>query len=826
MKGEILVTGSDFLNEFKNDVGFVSNLGDTTKNFTGSVMERVKVIKQLDVSWFSKSKDATATWTVDTTAGTLSSTTGDFIGDGFAVGDDFIYEEIAGGGGADFTAQITSINSNLIVFTLLSGSRTNTDTEAIIRGFSPLESLNYRFGLIGNSESFNVESKVSGNDQGYYGSSIGFDTGGGVRDTNFVNLQRIGTYADWQTGTVRARFVSDTYSLLTAQSGSQRFIIEHEFTILVYYVDGQLDNLKNKVIPDLFNGQNTLKYVYSPGFRTALNNPNTEKTVNVDNELGSLGWFEESFNGYANNYQVNAISYEDEVSGDPADGLLIGSKTTITIEVEKNNGNFSVGERAGVYVSYLPKKNEYTNTIITDFKENFLYDNALNNEGLAPVGGQDLITNFEITNLAANTMTITFDVEYSLAQKIRLSNLNAASPISFLVGVQLGDNTLTSENSDRAILIADASFYDSDSDIPGLMSFLKFDIYAHDIYIGVDAGSTDVTAWVEDGVAVDYTFELDLNKDAILNSLDFMLVAYDPVTKIFFEIDKYSFNIFPAVVSSGIQQLILNATRGYILESDDQFNKAEIAVGSNALGFQQYDGIIGQKFSWQDWIENLNVDTVFFDSSKPNNNLNLKSSNYSMLNGYEIRLAFFGNLSGTSVLGTSSLTNYLTLSPTLTVYNYEEDGNITPVWSQVIETFNQSATSNLGLSTLTGQNTLFRCTHTHSGGPVVSLVGLWAINRIEDENQPGYLISEMSTLDDHPANQLLIPTVGFTLLDIYLDSGNVVTECLIDGSLAQAGIKYNLSSRIGDGNPSLVDAKITEEGILKDTEQGIQKIIE
>jgi hypothetical protein len=422
-------------------------------------------------------------------------------------------------------------------------------------------------------------------------------------------------------------------------------------------------------------------------------------------------------------------------------------------------------------------------------------------------------------------MTLTFDVEYSNAQKIRLAGLDSQGVINFLIGVQLGDVTISSGNSNRVMILADANEYDASADIPDLMSFPKFDIYTHEKQIGVDTGTTDCTSWNEDGVVVDYTMQLNLNKDAVLNSLDFMLVAFDPITQIYFELDKYSFNIFPAIVSSGIQQLITNLNRGYILEGSDQFNDVILNVGANAGGLQDYDGRIGQKFSWQDWIENLAVDTVFYDASKPNNNFNLKTSNYSLLNGYEIRLAFFGNLTGTSDLGTSGLTDYLVVTPTLTVYDYEEDGGA-DVWSHVIETFDELGTVNLGGSVLTGQNTLFRTTWTNSGGSVTDLTDLWGINRIELTNQQGYQITEMSSLNAPDSNQLLIPKSGFTLLDIYLSGGDVVMECLIDGSVAQPNVNYNLSSRIQDDSAGVVDGKVTEAGVLKITEGSIQKIIE
>jgi len=812
MAVKIEVVEQEFLNEFQNDVGFVSNPADVTANLAGAVMENVRIIQKVQVSW--KSDAAPGNEFIVSVGGLqITRANGSFIADGLST-NDLIRVSALG------NFQATVITPTQINFTAPIPLAAGPYQALTLEGVTPLTASVYKFGLIENSEQFNVVSKVSNNDQGFYGSGFGLGPLGARDNVTVVQLQRLGVYNDWITGDVSVRYDSTINN-----DTIQIFEIIHDLTIVPYYLDGELSNLQNDVIPTLLAGLNSLKYVFSAGFRTVLSNPNTEKTADIDISLGAVAWFNENYNGFNNNYQINSVAYEEEATGNSADGLLIGSKTKVTIDVEKTTGNFIAGERAGVYVSYLPEQSEYTDTVLTDLKENFLYDNALNNEGVVAANGQDFITNFEITNLVGNTMTLTFDVDYSIAQKVRLAGLISNNPIYFLIGVELGDATLTSANSDRILLLADTEKYDASADIPDLWSFPKMDLYTHEKQIGVDTGTTDVTSWNEDGIAIDFTMRLDLNKDALLNSMSMVLLAYDPITKIYFLIDQYNYNMFPAIVSSGVQQLIINADRGYILEGTDQFNDVSLSVGANAAGLQDYDGVIGQKFSWQDWIENLNVDTVFFDASKPQNNRNLKTSNYSLLNGYEIRMGFLGNLFGTGTLGTQGLTDYLVLTPTLTVYDYEEDGGA-DVWSQVVETYNEAATVNLGGAVLTGQNTLFRSTWTNSGGPVTSLVNLWGVNRIEETNQPAYAITEMSSLNAPDNNQLLIPTVGFTLLDMYLSGGDVIMECLIDGSVAQSGINYNLSTRIQDDTAGVVGGKITEAGVLKDTEGGVQKIIE
>lgn len=603
---------------------------------------------------------------------------------------------------------------------------------------------------------------------------------------------------------MRARFVSNPLVSPGGTNLSQRFEIEHEFTIVPYYLDGELTNLQNNVTPNLLAGLNSLKYVFNPEFRTVLSNPNTSKSKEQEDNLGSVAWFNENFNGFNNNYQVNSITYQEQATLASADGILIGTKTRVTMQVQKNNGNFVVGDRVGVYVSYLPEQAEYENTTLSDLKANFLYDNALGNSGAAGIAGQDFITNLTTFSPSGNLMTLFFDVEYSPLQKAFLSNKNSQGPTYFLLGMELGDVSLSNGNSDRIIMLADVELYDESPDIPNLMAVPRFEIYPHDQQIGVGLPSTDMTSWVEDGLVVDYTYSLNLLFDAVLNTIDFKLVAHNSSTQQFFELDSFPMPIAGAIVSAGIQQLIVSTTRGYILKAADQFNDITMSVGALVAQEQFYQGRYAQKISWQDWLQNLGVDTIFFDSSKPNDNLNFKASNYAnALNGYDVHLAICANLDGKNALGVSGNTDYLFLSPPITTYDYEEDGNITPIWSCVIETFNDAVTpfpgANLSGSILTGQNTLFRTTWTHSGGPVTSLTGLWGINRIEETGQAGYDITEMSSLNDPAASQLLIPSSGTKLL-MYLNAGTVVMECYIDGSLVAPGLGYNLSSRIHDSN--------------------------
>jgi len=781
---EVLVISQKYFNEYYNGINFTNNLTEYTNNFTGSVMGNQMVNLVIDINWRS---DASVSNKFTLQGNVITRATGNWSDDGFSIGDDIEIQGFLSNGNAfgPFTRVATSVvNGSIILDSSLSIADGEYELFTII-GLTNLSALIHKFSLVENSDIFGTQNLITGSDSAYYGSSM---AEGGA----WVNFQGLGQNKDWEAGTFRARKIwSPLYR-------HERFEIEHRL-LIPFYSEG--DNLA--LLPPYLDGLNSLKYVFESGFRSVISNPNTQKAIAFDSQLGSVAGFNENFNGFDNLYNLDSIIYQDANTLTSADGLLIGGTTKVTCVVKKNAGAFVGGERFGTYASYLPNQSEYQNTVLTDFKENFIYDRVLTNEGLG-TASSTIITN--VTGIVtAGKLLITFNVEYSNAQQIRLSNNIAQRPIAFAIGIQVGDINLSAGNSDRVMLLAEG-LYDESADIDGLMDVNLFDIYPHDKQIASSNGYSDITAWNEDGLAVDFKFNLDLNKDALINSLDFKLLAQNPTNGNVFELDSFNYPIAGSVISNGVQQLNVTTTRGYVLNNNDQFNDVNISVGANVAGIQSYNGRFAQKVSWQEWIENLNVDTVFYDNAEPFNNFNDKSSNYSALNGYEIKLAISANVYGTSPFGISGLTDYLFLSPSLKIFDYKKDGLSTPIWSGVIETFNPLNLSNLNGAILTGQNTLFRTTWTNSNGAVVSLANIYGINRIEEANQLGFDITEMSSINDPSTNQLLIPSNG-TKLDMYLSGGNVVMDCLIDGSLASAGVNYNLSSRIHD-------AAVFEDGKL------------
>jgi len=385
-------------------------------------------------------------------------------------------------------------------------------------------------------------------------------------------------------------------------------------------------------------------------------------------------------------------------------------------------------------------------------------------------------------------LIIVAELEYSSVQQSTLSSLSSPN---YVLGVNIADELLTNANSDRLTLLADTRPYIVSGDVSGLINFDKFDLHFGESNIGVDAGFTDFEGWVEDSLAIEFNFTLerDVLKDAVLNTIEFALVAYKDSTGELFYLDRTNINLSSVVVSGGIQQIEIENNRNYLFVDGNQYKKVTISTGNLVGTLQNYSGIFAQKIRWEDWLINREADTIFYDNTQPNNGLNFKSSNYSGLEGYTIRLVVNANVQGLNDLGVSVPTDYRVLSNDLSISDY----NVGNGYTCVIELLRLSNLSPVN-RVLVGEDTLIRATFTADSGAVTDLTGFWSAIRMQIDNEAGQQIRELS-INNLDSSGLLKPKTGLSFLDMVIDSGNVVCECVIDGSKA-GNFNYNISARI------------------------------
>ena len=235
---------------------------------------------------------------------------------------------------------------------------------------------------------------------------------------------------------------------------------------------------------------------------------------------------------------------------------------------------------------------------------------------------------------------------------------------------------------------------------------------------------------------------------------------------------------------------------------------------------------VGMKIRWEEWIAQDGADTVFFDSSLPNNGLNKKASQYSLKEGYGIR-AFVD----IDMIQDGITTTYRFSSPAFDIRDYDVDQYVTPQWSSVIQTFAPNGTE-ITPSVLTDDYTTFRVTHTWLLGPIVDISDFYVVHRIEEANAQGQIIEELSSITERRpiTDSKLVGIAGETRTKITLSGGGeVVSECRIDPDQIASSTQYKLSCRLGSltGTPlPVLGQKLAEDDTPKQKEDNDIKLLE
>lgn len=771
-------------NQHKNGENFASNTSDFNTDFAAIIGEKVRVDTQVNVTWWAEARYADE-WEVQ--AGSIIRTTGDFENDGFAVGQSFQFYAAANWpirftAASEFTATIDTIQQGgkYLTFTVTVGAQVTTGSNLVDVGIwadltaTPTDAPDavfFKWNLLPNGDNFSNISPQTDEAQTYYASSL---------TASDTAMSPEGSLQGWVSGSATAQKESTSY-----EKNTQTYLLKNSFVVLPYWGVSWLAYLQGSGKPPLYQQNTSLAYVFQAEFRHGLTTTTGAKTANVDGLIGLTGWFGESFGGITSDYSSGAATYTDTASAAAKTGIQKYTKTTAAFTISKVSGSFSAGQKVGVYISYLPQsETEYQQTT-TQFADNFLYDVAFHTEGAGATIGSGIIKRCEAT-LNAGDLDIEIDTEYTSAEQLRLS-----AGDSYAIWVIVEDSALSAPNSDRAAVMVHANDYDVTANVPDLASWLQMNIFPHQFDYGIDPGvSTAMNLWNEDGILVDWSFSIDTDKNVTVDAITFKLYAYNSSTGESFDLDSHSYNLGSVITSGGIQQINIDTTRGYVLKSGDQFNFIKSSVGGFSSPTQIYSGAFAQKIKWQEWVQNLDVDTVFYDSAEENDNLNFKSDNYSGLNGYDIHMVGIVTCTGDDVNGTQGIGVETLRSSALTILDY---GQSDSTWTGTIYTLDPDTLADLGGEILGNKNTLFRVVWTETA----DISSVYAIHRIESAGSASDNIKELSSLRLPPTSgNILIPKDGETLTTLTVVGSDIHSECLIDYTQLDPNKQYNISARI------------------------------
>lgn len=697
-----------FYSKYHNDTDFSSDLTDFSVNLAGSVMEEKKVITTVNVDVNIKYVPADyAVLTVDTNSNTLTVSMGGLIAKGFRVGDEIVLSSANTTTSGAVTLKILSLTNTTINYSVVVGTPVSgTDDDFEIRLTSFLSSFLFEYNVIENSDPTNYISSLDGiTTKSFYGS---IPTAFSTAWVDMIPLSA-GVNSSWVNGSARFKWIQN----VGLNNQIQQFEIEHTF-IIPYYLDGELTNLQTNIPPSALLSSNSYKYISNYKFRTDLTNANSERNFNDDLVLGSVGYFNESFNGFTNNFSVSGLTYTDS-SLNPSTGVLEGATTKVSFNIDSAISSFSASTNVGCYTSFLPSITEYQNPS-NNFETNFMYDNIHSADGVQ--AGNTVIQNIAVTYVSVNQLSVVLDV---LFNDSRIDNSDY-----YLIGVEVASDSGTNANSDRAILTVAVDNFEKSADIPNLFDVdrLEFEMYnfSPNTYT-----YTDIKGWVEDTINVDFDCWLDLGLNAYLNQIDMRIVAYNSTTLQEFDLEKIRIATAGTLVS-GTQQYNINTARGFNAPIGN-YNNIKFNTGALVGTKQYYNGNVSIKLNWQDWVSLPSADSIFYDTSEQHNGLNKNLSNYSLTDGYEIRVMIDADVEETVL---ASGTNYVVSSPTIEAYDYDLDDNPVTEYSGVISTFDSIGT-NLSQAILTTGDTTIKATF-NTIGTIRPLVQYYATISLEPIN--------------------------------------------------------------------------------------------
>ncbi len=762
-------------NQLRNGEDFDENLSEYTPNLVGNVGERVKIEFKANISQTAATQGVEE-WFVDLTSSEIVRTSGSFRDDSIQVGDHFkFYDnwENRKSTAPEFIGEVDFISGDgtTIKFTVDSGTATTSGVVTNVGlSFDQQATANkntalfLKFGLLGNEEPFNYQSKTTDAQQVFYKGSLAADT----EET----AESLGTIKDWVTGSVTFEAVSGDPDFNAAQ-----FIVTHEFIINPFYTVAYRGFIEDGGIPDILDGDSSLKYAAELEFRKTLTDTGSSKTQSFDDLDGFVGWYGENFNGLNTPYKIKSVAYEDAGTGDPLDAVNINLITKITVVVESTVGSIT-DYSCGVYLLRVPdSEDQYVGTV-TDMSTNFMIKSGIVTSPATT--GADVST-----SLVSGDLEIIYTVEYNTEQKLLLTDQD-----EFMLLVQVEDSDLDTGNSDRTMMVAAFRNYVDVSPVGDFAEVLAYGLLQHgeDLEEGAGAISLDVSN--EDGVILNAVFGVDTAREVLINGIAVKLIAYNSGTESSFELDAYHFNIGAPVLNvSGIQEINIDTERGYPLPAGDAFNVAKIDISTLIGDQQQYRLQVGQKIKWQEWIANAAVPGDFFNPEEPNNNLNFKTSNYSDEEGYQIKIAIVLDLSGLDDLGRTVDGEFTYFGGDIAVLDYDasDDGV-----SGSIQTFDIETGNSLDGNILyNGKDTLFKAVFQDAEEMQ------YAIHRIEPSSNPGDGIIELSSVYLPDDGSILRPVTGEDKLYFNIAGTELTTQSIIDGSRINEGVRYKLSARAG-----------------------------
>jgi len=774
----VLPIDRKFLCQHRNGDDFLTlPATDFVPYVQGEIIEKLKVIAQYEVSTITEASPSSQI--LAETVGAQVKIThpfNDWSSEGFVVGNSIRIE--VGPLSVDQTVENIVGTDMYVTSTLFFSTLGTTDGDArpdyILKVLTQPTSLIFQFGIIPNADVANTYgSLLDGQEQAYSVDGIaGALTALDYLATTSSNL-----------GSVETKFdsVSDAYKFT--------FTVEHIFRV-PHFIAEWLTNYENGTNPFLFQGSNSYRYVSRLNFGVNSNNPNDGKIFTDDYQDGSIGFRGQNFNTGVSDYILN-VPTTFSISGDEAQAPEATLSTIVTAQIKRLSGAFTAGVKGYLYHSKLPQEFEYSNNDDA-YESNFVIDQLFNVDG----GGakSSVIISSMTTTINGgdpSLLDVVFTLTYPAAQ---LAKINAGDVL--FLGLIVENGALSATLSDRALVEFDVVSWSKGSDISGLITNFQGDITEY----GSTVSKSNINNWINQTYVLDFTFDMkkEVNSsDASLVRLALQQVGFNTITNEVFISTPFNLPIGKIstvdVDGTDYQQINLATERFLSVPSGQALReiKLDSVVPSAFAATQNFTGKVGFILDWQEWIQNTNVPSIFYDGALPAEffNLNKRLSNYSGINGFDIFIFLVAD-----VLHSGVITKYAMISDKCLIADFDVDPAAVP-WTAVTKLFD-----NDGDETDDIYNEDIRIeikfTSPTAGGLILGDVMGEIV--FEETLNNGRHFRLHTAFDFSEAVNPLIPLAGETRVKMTQGAGDITLECLIKGDTLDPAKKYNIYGHLKD----------------------------
>jgi len=627
MASNFSVIENKFYNQIKNGIAFSNSLGQYTTSIKSNSGDVIKLVQTIELA-VSVNLDETELMTIstlpfDATNAEIKANSIDWFAEGIYPSASIRVER----GGLSYNITVLNItgvgNTKLVIsdanMTGMIAALGLTDlgeySDLVFKLISVPTHCIFKYKLNPLTLAVpNYDSPLDDNEQSYYAKAI-------PTSPTFETMAFLGG----ENGSSMAE-VEIAY-LTTYENYRHRFQINHIFKN-PYYVSGELTNIQEAIKPALLSGSNTLKYDnYFEMGTSAYHN----SIFNNYGLTGDCGYFEENYNGNINNYTVENVV----ITNASATGKLESTETnTLTFDVV-TTGTWNAGVGGVLSHSKLPTLAEYQNKTEA-FDSIWLFDNIFNNEsGAAASSG--IYTNFEFSITASDTISVSVDIDFSASQQLKISDTSYYALWFGIANEDLTDADLI----DRVNLIIDVDRYSKNTDVANLIT--NYNPKFREEFRGLSGVSyTNFNGGDGDLWSMEFPFQLDTTKEAQIVKAKFKIIA-ESSSDLFQVGNSIDFPIgLPLLSTDGTYVYqIINIDSNNLLNIPEHAPLKTLEATINipaVLPSTTQDAVFktGFQVPWRDWIENLNVPVSLYDATKPQNNRNNKTSNYSALSTYSI----------------------------------------------------------------------------------------------------------------------------------------------------------------------------------------------